>query len=352
MLSQIKNNFEMAYTSIRNPSKQKCGDHFKVDFLDDESILIATVCDGVGSRPADYLASQMVCDNWAGYFRQLPIELPIIERIKKATISINEELLSIEGNNKGLMTTLTLIVYDLGNSVLYSLNVGDSRTYIHSGSELILITKDDSKSVIVKDRGGKPLKTKDGFVLTSTGITNAIGQFGVKLNLEIFPSPKSDGICGIVLVSDGFYNCPNYEKDALFVLNELNMQEGLNRVSQKNIDYQNDDMTAVFIRKKSRNILKDTAVMQFFLQNEKQLIVSKYSLFDITESISEELEYQLKSVNKKSMIIDLFSIMEKLSIDFGRKKYIELFDLYKQNDEQAPDISRLLIQQMRSSKKP
>lgn len=348
----IKDYFGLAYTSVKRPSKLRGGDHFKVDFLEEESLLIAMVCDGVGSRPADYLASQMVCDNWANYFRQLSNELPVIERIKKATISINEELLSIEGNNKGLMTTLTLIVYDLGNSILYSLNVGDSRTYIQSGSDLNLITKDDSKSVIVKDRGGKPLKTKDGFVLTSTGITNAIGQFGVKLNLEVFPSPKSDEICGIVLVSDGFYNCPDFEKDVLFILNELNMQEGLNRVSQKNIDYQNDDMTAVFIRKKSGNIMKDTATVQFFLQNEKQLIMSKYSLFDITESISEELKYQLKSENKKSTILDLFSIMGKLSIDFGRKKNIELFDLYKQNNGKDPDINRLLIQQMRSSKKP
>ena len=61
---------------------------------------------------------------------------------------------------------------------------------------------------------------------------------------------------------------------------------------------------------------------------------------------------QLKSENKKSMILDLFIIMEKLSIDFGRKKYIELFDLYKQNNGKDPDISRLLIQQMRGSKKP
>ena len=199
---KINENFDIAFSSIKKPSKLRCGDHIGIEFLDEESILIAMVCDGISSRPADYLASEMVCSRWSSCFKEA--QGTISERIVKATLIVNEELLSVEGTNKGLMTTQTLVVYDFLNQHLHLQNIGDSSTYIQRKSELIQVTEDEAKSVILQDRSGKPLKTKDGFVITATAINNAIGQLGIKTNVKTFLAKETMLIRGIVLVSDGF----------------------------------------------------------------------------------------------------------------------------------------------------
>jgi len=51
----VNNSFDIAYINLKLPSKAKCGDSFKIEYIADEKLLICMVCDGVGSRPADYL---------------------------------------------------------------------------------------------------------------------------------------------------------------------------------------------------------------------------------------------------------------------------------------------------------
>ncbi|MCK9437288.1 MAG: hypothetical protein M0Q12_08790 [Synergistaceae bacterium] len=346
----INEHFDIAFSSVKKPSKSRCGDHLNIELLENESILIAMVCDGVGSRPADYLASETVCNNWSTHFTKS--QGTITERIKKATVAVNDELLWIEDDKKGLMTTQTLVVYDLLNQCLYFQNVGDSRTYIQKKSELFQVTEDDAKSIIVRDKSGKPLKTKDGFVITATGIDNAIGQFGVKLYIKEFTPEETKGTKGIVLVSDGFYTCPDFEKDSLRILSVSNMQEALNIVTKKNLDYQSDDMTAVFIRQKTKNLFNDKDVFTFLKNSSQQDIFTKYSALEISKSILEEIELHLRNTENTETILDLFNLTDKLSIDFGRKIYIQLFDLYKENKVRKDDVIRILLHKMRGSKYP
>jgi serine/threonine protein phosphatase PrpC len=342
--------FDIAFSSIKRPSKVRGGDHLSIDFLENDSILIAMVCDGVGSRPADYLASEMVCNNWSSYFRE--IQGTIVERIKKATIAVNDELLLVEGSKRGLMTTQTLALYDIINKELYFLNVGDSRTYIQRKSELIQVTEDDAKSVIVRDRSGKPLKTKDGFVITATGISNAIGQYGVKPNTKVISPDEAKLIRGIVLVSDGFYSCPNFEIDALHILSETNMQGALDVVMKKNLDYQQDDMTAIFIRQKTEGLLNDKNILTFLKNSSQEEVYNEYSTIEIANYIMANLEDYLQNSQDDETMLDLFHIIDKLSIDFGRKKYLQLFDLYKENNARNDNVIRALLQKMRTTKNP
>jgi len=342
--------FDIAFSSIKRPSKIRGGDHLSIDFLENESILIAMLCDGVGSRPADYLASEMVCNNWSSHFKE--IQGTIAERIKKATIAVNEELLSVEGAKKGLMTTQTLALCDIVNKQLYFQNVGDSRTYIQRKSELIQVTEDDAKSIIVRDRGGKPLKTKDGFVITATGISNAIGQYGVKLNTKVLLPEETELVRSIVLVSDGFYSCPNFENDSLHILSETNMQEALDVVMKKNLDYQQDDMTAVFIRQKTESLLNDKNILAFLKNSSREEVFTEYSTIEIANYILAKLEDYLQNSQDDETILDLFHLIDKLSIDFGRKKYLQLFDLYKDNKARNDNVIRALLQKIRATKNP
>ncbi|HHT23015.1 MAG TPA: protein serine/threonine phosphatase 2C family protein [Bacteroidales bacterium] len=342
--------FDIAFLSIKKPSKSRCGDHLSIEFLDNESTLIAMVCDGVGSRSADYLASEMVCSNWSNYFKKTQGTIP--ERIKKATLAVNEDLLTVEDAKKGLMTTQTLVVYDISNQHIYIQNVGDSRTYIQRKSELIQATEDDAKSIVVKDRSGKPLKTKDGFVLTAMGINNAIGQVGVKLNVKTILPDDAKLVRGFVLVSDGFYSCPDFEQDALNILCTTNMQEALNVVMKKNLDHQQDDMTAVFIRQKTENLLNDKNIFTFLKESSQEEIFNEYNSVEIAKYILAELEANLKDPKNDNTAMDLLHVIDKLSIDFGRKKYIQLYDLFKENNVRNDDVARALIQKIRSSKNP
>ncbi len=342
--------FDIAFSSIKKPSKSRCGDHISIEFLENESTLIAMVCDGVGSRSADYLASEMVCSNWSSCFKEVQGTIP--ERIKKATLAVNEDLLSVEDAKKGLMTTQTLVVYDISNQHIYIQNVGDSRTYIQRKSELIQATEDDAKSIVVKDRSGKPLKTKDGFVLTAMGINNAIGQVGIKLNVKTILPEETKLVRGFVLVSDGFYSCSDFDQDVQHILSASNMQDALDEVMRKNLDYQQDDMTAVFIRQKTESLLNDKNVFTFLIENSQEEIFNEYTSVEIGKYILAELETNLENMQNDNIVMDLLHIIDKLSLDFGRKKYVQLYDLYKENKVRNDDVARELIQKLRSSKNP
>ena len=100
------------------------------------------VCDGVGSRPADYLASGIACEEFIPAFKK--IQDSVIEnRIIKAIKEINSKLLEIEGVNKGLMSTMTMIILDIVHQFYYSVNIGDSRLYGLKINELIQLTQDE-----------------------------------------------------------------------------------------------------------------------------------------------------------------------------------------------------------------
>ena len=347
---KISEHFDVAFTSIKKPTKSRCGDHLKIKFLENESVLVAMVCDGVGSRPADYLASEMVCNNWSSHFEAY--QGTNYEKIKYATSKVNEELLNIEESKKGLMTTQTLALYDMVNNLIFFQNIGDSRTYVLKNNELHQMSVDDIKVVIKRDRSGKPLKTKDGFVVSETGITNTIGQHDIRINVNALTKEETSKIKGIVLVSDGFYNCPNFENDALSILNAIDMQTALNIVAKKNLDYQNDDMTVILIRQRTKNFFSKRDISSFLKSGAAEENLSNYSILEITKSLLEELESSIKSENNTEKILELLQLCDKFSIDFGRKKYIELFDSYKNTVTPDESILRILLHKMRKSKNP
>ena len=136
------NLFDTACINLKLPSKAKCGDSFKLEYVEEEELLICMVCDGVGSRPADYLASGIACEEFIPAFKK--IQDSVIEnRIIKAIKEINSKLLEIEGVNKGLMSTMTMIILDIVHEFYYSVNIGDSRLYGLKINELIQLTQDE-----------------------------------------------------------------------------------------------------------------------------------------------------------------------------------------------------------------
>jgi len=336
--------FEAAYINLKLSSKAKCGDCIKIEYIADEELLICVVCDGVGSRPADFLASGNACEEFIPTFikhKESTIEVRITQSIKE----INTKLLEIAGLNKGLMSTMTLLIWHIEQEIFCSINIGDSRTYGLKLNRLIQLTRDETKSVVLRDRSGKPL-TSDSFAITREGITNALGSN--QLSIEVHKE-SSVYISGFVLATDGFYNCINtFDSDMASILNWLEMQINLDDLIQHNYnDEQIDDLTGVIIRRKAISCEED------FIRSTKDFsseeIFSRFSKFDILNYISSELESLIR-INDTNRFLELIKAADSGSIDLGRKRYIELISVLKTAGCNNGIIYQELYQRMKKSK--
>ncbi|MEI6554620.1 MAG: protein phosphatase 2C domain-containing protein [Paludibacter sp.] len=336
--------FDTAYINLKLPSKAKCGDSFKIEYIADEELLICMVCDGVGSRPADYLASGIACEELIPSFtkhKESPLEVRITQSVKE----IHSKLLDVEGLNKGLMSTMTLLVWDVVQEIYYSVNIGDSRTYGLKLNRLIQLTRDETKSVILRDRSGKPL-TSDSFAITREGITNALGSN--QLSIEVHKESSVD-ISGFVLATDGFYNCINtFDSDMISILNRLEMQINLNDIIQHNYkDEQVDDLTGIFVRRKA--IPLEVVFIEITKDLTSEQIFSKFSKFDILNYVSSELESLIR-LNDTNRFLELIKAADSGSIDLGRNRYIQLISFLKTIGSNNGTIYQELYQRMKKSK--
>lgn len=340
----VNNSFDIAYINLKLPSKAKCGDSFKIEYIADEELLICMVCDGVGSRPADYLASGIACEEFIPTFIKHK-ELAIEARITQCVKEINSKLLEIEGLNKGLMSTMTLLIWNIEHEIFYSINIGDSRTYGLKLNRLIQLTRDETKSVILRDRSGKPL-TSDSFAITREGITNALGSN--QLSIEVHKESSID-ISGFVLATDGFYNCINtFDSDMADILNRIEMKINLDDIIQHNYkDEQVDDLTGILVRRKA--IPLEVEFIEITKDLTSEQIFSKFSKFDILNYVSSELESLIR-LNDTDRFLELIKVADSGLIDLGRNRYIQLISVLKTTGSNNSTIYQEMYKRMKKSK--
>jgi len=165
---------EVVQSSLKNPNKQKNGDFCQSDFLENENILLAVLCDGVGSNACDWKASQVGCNLFIENFKQNS-NLEITQRITLAIQKVNLELVLETGACEGMKSTFSTVVWEIEKKQFHYVSIGDSRIYEYNESGITQISKDESKPIILRKKDGKPMIIS-GVAIVAEGVTNVIGS--------------------------------------------------------------------------------------------------------------------------------------------------------------------------------
>jgi serine/threonine protein phosphatase PrpC len=209
-------NFDIAALSICNPNKTKCGDAYQIFDDTEEKLLILVLADGVGSCVCDWKASEMTCQKFVQYFTENKNENNIPKRIIQAVEETDKAVLNEEGFCAGMKATFVGVVWDYAQGIIYHIGIGDSRIYSIEKETIRQISKDETATIIRKGKDGKPLIVS-GMTVVSEGVTNVIGAL-VSVVVMQFEVENADGTSrnireGVLLASDGFYNCKSSFED-------------------------------------------------------------------------------------------------------------------------------------------
>lgn len=112
-----------------------------------KKLLLAVVCDGVGSLEDGDYASTMATKSLMGWFYALDSVNDLLKSLCNEIYTINSEILEIS-ESKGLQTATTLSALVLAEQKYYIAHVGDSRVYVLRGGKIRQLTRDD-----VSERG-------------------------------------------------------------------------------------------------------------------------------------------------------------------------------------------------------
>ncbi len=235
--------FKIFTQSVTKSGKDKCGDAFTVLEIKNENLVVLAVADGVSSCPCDWFASKIACDTVNEVFAESQENYTsrMINAAKQAHLNIQETA----GSCRGMLTSLSLAVWDMEFDEVCVLNIGDSRIYLGPETDLRQITQDDTTSVLVK-RSSLVL-FNDGMPVFMRGVTRSLGQREpLSYAIKIHDFAKNDVL---ILVSDGIskdelFTC---ELKQIFCENDLSdkLQQFVRNKSEKN----KDDATLVILRR-------------------------------------------------------------------------------------------------------
>ncbi|MBP6237617.1 MAG: protein phosphatase 2C family protein [Saprospiraceae bacterium] len=332
---EIRND-TIALQSICDPNKTRCGDFCKYEHVSLENLFVFTLADGVGSNVCDWKASRFSCDHFLAHFMVSNKNLALPDRIKESIMYANKEISQEDGQCQGMKSTLVVGVWDFSNEKLYFANIGDSRLYILEGKIITQVTIDQTKTIIRKTKDGKPL-VYAGVVVTATGVTNVIGALET-VGIGELCANKLDGI---ILASDGFYDCaPTFKEDVLSVFKHQDMDKRLNRITSLYKDVQKDDMTVLIFRKPEINI--NTHEIIYKLQDNSEFEVS---LSSIIHALNIELAH---GINKKNSEICRFimTYCQKHNISFSQEAVQIHLNAIKVNEFNDGFLHRELIKML------
>jgi len=174
------------------------------------------VADGMGGHKAGDVASRMVVETMADYWRKVkankspsflePIDKDISDRAKHLINSISLTNIIIHEAQKKpeyhrMGSTITALLVD--DTCLWSANVGDSRTYLFDRGRLIQVSQDHSVEAEQKAMGlTDPLESTHSRMKNM--LTRVMGQFK-KVDVYLTPiRPETGDI--LMICSDGLTN--------------------------------------------------------------------------------------------------------------------------------------------------
>jgi serine/threonine protein phosphatase PrpC len=329
--------FDTFSSSMMSPEKAKNGDFCLIEYLDANQLLILLAADGVGSCPCDWKASQMSCELFLNHFKNNLRNQTIEQNINLSLDKTNEEILSLEGVCKGMKSTLSVVVWEIAEDLIYHVSIGDSRIYLYGNQELEQITQDESNALVMKGKDGKRILSS-GSLMVREGITNAVGT--PHLSFEIH-SIHITNYQAIILATDGFYKATySFDEDIKRALETFYLQGALANINTIYKDYQKDDATVVIARKKGFDIKNKEQILDLVMQNIdfKTHTLSKLL---VSQIIFQEIEGCISSKSEE-ILLKLLIYCRTYQINFGRENRIIFLTKVAENKLQNPEIYRLL----------
>ena len=203
--------------------KELIGDDY-LDVKKLDEVVVAVLCDGVGSADEGREAAKRVVTYLINNFKNRIKSWPIEKTLKTFITSINKILYneSIElYEREEFLTTLTIVVID--NDTLYGANVGDSRIYLKRDDKLSILSIDHSE---------------ENMLLEAIGMREDVNIYYFENKLQ-----KNDEI---LLCSDGLYNVLDEEEIKKYI--SLGAYSLVKTASSKCDDNLPDDTSAIVIK--------------------------------------------------------------------------------------------------------
>lgn len=327
----LTNGYEIFGISKAEKNKGRCGDYYVYKVFNDELVVMA-LADGVGSMHCDWLASKTTCELFIQKIGEKVKDGFDPECIDQLCAEVDKYVSNPPEDCKGMMSTLVAVIWNVNESFLHFIDVGDSRIYkVSREDEICQISTDDKKPINMRDRQGK-LMLSGGFTVVRTGLTNAFGLSNVKAYPQFCDFKGGDTI---ILASDGFYQCsPGFEKDIIEIAHSLDLEKSVKRVLNHYSDFQDDDSTVLILRNKNFRLEFPENIMDVdYLE-----IKGKMATFQITGILYEKLEHCI--IHKHPEIaLDTLTIMDDNNIIPSREMLDHLIALMK--NENNPDTGIL-----------
>jgi serine/threonine protein phosphatase PrpC len=240
----MEESYEAYGYSVAKVGKEKNGDHFLLEQLSEEGLLIAIVADGVSSQPCDWLASETICQKVVEFFKSNIAEKDILKRLRSSIIQANEFVSNTQGACLTMCSTLSVVVWEVARDMLFLANIGDSRIYSSFGGKLELLTKDDSTLV-----RGPILEHGLVRIIDKPVLTQVIGQGNLRLSVAVQLFKEAEII---ILATDGFYEARRgiFTKTLSELSQQPNFKASFEVIVQSFEILRGDDLTVLMIRRR------------------------------------------------------------------------------------------------------
>lgn len=229
--------------SIKRADKERCGDHLVHTVSG--PYLLAAVADGVSRQPCDYLASETACMALKEAFVAIPTPTDMKIHLEACMQAAHRAVKSVGGDCKGMMCTLSAVVWEIGSDMVYYGHVGDTRIYHSNETGIRVFTEDDAyaqryQAVVA----GKTIER------TKYVLNKAIGHSSCRFQLGQYAFLPGEAL---FLVSDGFYGAKprHFVKDAQQAMNAPKAETAFQDLLDAYVPLRGDDLTGILIKRNS-----------------------------------------------------------------------------------------------------
>lgn len=204
--------------SIPQKSKLKNRDNF--NFYEDNSVLIASVAEGVGGRNCDWKASAQVCEDLVYFYRHEFSALGVQKGIAQSLKKTYEKIYQTEGKCAGMLTTLVALILDKQSDEYFYFGIGDS-----------LILKFENEFI-------EELTPESDFRMPTDSLPAQV-KSGGQLKKGTAFALMTDGVSA---------NRKNYQQEIDFILHSEDWQSKFEEIMYLNQLTQFDDMTLMLLK--------------------------------------------------------------------------------------------------------
>lgn len=226
---------------ITKGGKEKCGDSFVVEHLEEEQMLLLLVADGVSTSPCDWKASEVACETAVKKFETAIGDIPA--RMKIAAERAHNAVRQIQGSCSGSITSLTFVAWKIGTDMIHLINIGDSRAYVGPEDNMEQVTADDVLPVLLMRNGEVVLNA--GVPVFMRGVTRSLGQVEpLKFEVKAHEFRKTDLL---LLVSDGITKNEAFTIQLPSIFDSSNVEAKLSSLVKESSSRNKDDATLIAV---------------------------------------------------------------------------------------------------------